>query len=109
MSAALNFGRGLKQTLVIDAGEQRHRVTEVIEGMFAKMNWDTQFDILETLDPERRDDGGLRTNPLGETSIHSLFAVGEAKTDVSSQLINAAANRAGMAKIMMIDLINEDF
>src|SRR5699024_8232341 len=36
--------------------------TEAVEGMFVKMNWDTNFEFLETLEPDREDDGGLRTN-----------------------------------------------
>src|SRR5699024_10397085 len=50
---------GMLESLEFEDG-----TTEAVEGMFAKMNWDTDFDFLETLDPDREDDGGLRTNPL---------------------------------------------
>jgi len=83
--------------------------TEAVEGMFVKMNWDTDFPFLETLDPDREEDGGLRTNPAGETSVKGLFAAGETKTGVSSQLINAAASGADIAKTMMIGLMKEEF
>src|SRR5699024_4368713 len=83
--------------------------TEAVEGMFVKMNWDTDFPFLETLDPDREEDGGLRTNPAGETSVKGLFAAGETKTGVSSQLINAAASGADIAKTMMIKLMKEEF
>ncbi|MCD2136434.1 NAD(P)/FAD-dependent oxidoreductase [Salinicoccus halitifaciens] len=83
--------------------------TEAVEGMFAKMKWDTDFDFLETLNPDREDDGGLRTNPVGETSVKGLFTAGETKTGVSSQLINAAASGADVAKSMMIGLMKEEF
>ena len=95
---------GLVESLVFEDGTR-----ENIEGMFAKMNWDTDFDFLKTLDPDREDDGGLRTNPLDETSIHGLFAAGETKTGESSHLINAAASGSDIAKVMMKDLINKDF
>src|SRR5699024_1432713 len=52
---------GMLESLEFEDG-----TTEAVEGMFAKMNWDTDFDFLETLDPDREDDGGLRTNPLDE-------------------------------------------
>ncbi len=95
---------GLVESLVFADGTR-----ENIEGMFAKMTWDTRFDFLETLDPDREEDGGLRINPLGETSIHGLFAAGETETNVSSHLINAAASGSDIAKVMMKDLINKDF
>lgn len=95
---------GLVESLVFEDG-----TTENIEGMFAKMSWDTQFDFLKTLDPDREDDGGLRINPLGETSIHGLFAAGETKTGVSSHLINAAASGADVVKSMIIGLMREEF
>src|SRR5699024_2479740 len=74
--------------------EFKDGTSEVVEGMFAKMNWETDFDFLKTLDPDREDDGGLRTNPVGETSVKGLFTAGETQTGVSSQLINAAASGA---------------
>ena len=95
---------GKEESLVFEDG-----TTEAIEGKFAKMNWDTQFDFLKTLDPDREDDGELRVNPLSETSIHGLFAAGETETGVSSQLINAAASGGDVAKSMMIGLMKEEF
>ena len=95
---------GMLESLEFEDG-----TTEAVEGMFAKMNWDTDFDFLETLDPDREDDGGLRTNPLDETSIHGLFAAGETKTGESSHLINAAASGADVAKSMMIGLMRGEF
>ena len=36
LSAALHFGRGLKETLVIDADEPRNKVTEVSNGFLTQ-------------------------------------------------------------------------
>ncbi|CAM4204371.1 NAD(P)/FAD-dependent oxidoreductase [Lacicoccus alkaliphilus] len=93
----------------LEALEFEDGTTETVEGMFARMNWDTDFDFLETLDPDREDGGGLRTNPLSETSVQGLFAAGETKTSVASQQINAAASGADVAKSMMIGLMKEEF
>lgn len=93
----------------LEALEFEDGTSEAVEGMFAKMNWDTDFDFLKTLDPDREDGGGLRTSPVGETSVKGLFTAGETKTGVSSQLINAAASGTDVAKSMMIGLMKEEF
>ncbi|WP_020008246.1 NAD(P)/FAD-dependent oxidoreductase [Salinicoccus albus] len=97
-------GDGRVESLVFDDG-----TIENVEGMIAKMSWDTQFDFLGTLNPKREESGKLEVSQFGETSVPGLFTAGETKTNFSGQLINAAADGADVAKFMMMQLIQEDF
>lgn len=83
--------------------------TENIQGMIAKMNWDTNFDFLRNLELKRRDDNGFEVDKFGETSVAGLFVAGETKTNFAGQLINAAADGADVAKFMMMKQMQEDF
>lgn len=95
---------GMMESLIFDDG-----TVENVQGMIAKMEWDTKFDFLRNLNPERRDDGAFEADQFGETSIPGLFTAGETKTNFAGQLINAAANGADVAKFMMMKRIQEEF
>ena len=49
---------------------------EKIAGMIAMMEWDTQFDFLESLDLNRGEKGEIETDQFGATSIPGLFTAG---------------------------------
>lgn len=80
-----------------------------VEGAFAKMYWDTQFDFLNKLSMIRDEDGKFKTNIYGETSVEGLYVVGEAKDNFAGQLLDSAANGGVIAKMMMMKQIEEDF
>lgn len=82
---------------------------EKIEGMIAMMEWDTQFDFLESLDLNRGEKGEIETDQFGATSIPGLFTAGETKTNFAGQLINSAANGADVAKFMIMMLVQQDY
>lgn len=80
-----------------------------VEGAFAKMYWDTQFDFLNKLSMIRDEDGKFETNIYGETSVEGLYVAGEAKDNFAGQLLDSAANGGVIAKMMMMKQIEEDF
>lgn len=80
-----------------------------VEGAFAKMYWDTQFDFLNKLSMIRDEDGKFKTNIYGETSVEGLYVAGEAKDNFAGQLLDSAANGGVIAKMMMMKQIEEDF
>ena len=80
-----------------------------VEGAFAKMQWDTQFDFLNQLSITRDEDGKFETNIYGETSVEGLYVAGEAKNNFAGQLLDSAANGGMIAKMMMMKQIEEDF
>ena len=82
---------------------------ENIQGMIAKMNWDTNYDFLKNLELKRRDDKGIEVEQFGETSVPGLFVAGETKTNFAGQLINAAADSADVAKFMIMKQLQEEF
>ncbi|MDW8546607.1 NAD(P)/FAD-dependent oxidoreductase [Staphylococcus pseudoxylosus] len=80
-----------------------------VEGAFAKMYWDTQFDFLNQLSITRDGDGKFETDIYGETSVEGLYVAGEAKDNFAGQLLDSAANGGMIAKMMMMKQIEEDF
>ncbi|WP_336832025.1 NAD(P)/FAD-dependent oxidoreductase [Staphylococcus pseudoxylosus] len=80
-----------------------------VEGAFAKMYWDTQFDFLNQLSITRDGDGKFDTDIYGETSVEGLYVAGEAKDNFAGQLLDSAANGGMIAKMMMMKQIEEDF
>lgn len=80
-----------------------------VEGAFAKMQWDTQFDFLNQLSITRDEDGKFETNIYGETSVEGLYVAGEAKNNFAGQLLDSAADGGMIAKMMMMKQIEEDF
>ncbi|MGW7975696.1 NAD(P)/FAD-dependent oxidoreductase [Staphylococcus xylosus] len=80
-----------------------------VEGAFAKMYWDTQFDFLNKLSMIRDEDGKFETDIYGETSVEGLYVAGEAKDNFAGQLLDSAANGGMIAKMMMMKQIEEDF
>lgn len=80
-----------------------------VEGAFAKMYWDTQFDFLNKLSMIRDEDVKFETNIYGETSVEGLYVAGEAKDNFAGQLLDSAANGGVIAKMMMMKQIEEDF
>lgn len=95
---------GLVESLIFEDG-----TAENIQGMIAKMEWDTKFDFLKNLAPKRTEEGAFELDQFGETSIPGLFTAGETKTNFAGQQINAAANGADVAKFMIMQLIQENF
>lgn len=65
--------------------------------------------FVEGLGYERSDNGGIRTNGWGKTSIRGLYVAGDASYFMPSQLVFAAADGSRTAMSIMKDLIEEDF
>ncbi|MFM1652932.1 NAD(P)/FAD-dependent oxidoreductase [Brevibacillus sp. B_LB10_24] len=63
----------------------------------------------EQLGCERTEHGGIKTDPLGRTSIPGLYAAGDASYIAPSQLIYAAADGSRAAMGVNMDLTEEDF
>lgn len=100
----LTGSNGQVESLIFEDG-----TVEDIQGMIAKMNWDTNFDFLKNLELKRRDDNGIEVEQFGETSVSGLFVAGETKTNFAGQLINAAADGADVAKFMIIKQLQKEF
>lgn len=80
-----------------------------VEGAFARMYWDTQFDFLDRLNVIRDEDGKFETDMFGKTSVEGLYVAGETKDNFAGQLLDSAANGGMVAKMMMMQQIEEDF
>ncbi|MEY8371040.1 NAD(P)/FAD-dependent oxidoreductase [Aerococcaceae bacterium 50-4] len=80
-----------------------------VEGMLSSVIWDTNYDFIQELTFDRGDQGEFITDPFGETSIPGIFVAGEAKRNFASQLINAAADGADVAKFMMMKRLQTNF
>lgn len=80
-----------------------------VEGMLAKMTWDTNYDFIQELDLARGNQNEFVTDQFGETSIPGIFVAGEAKRNFASQLINAAADGSDVAKFMVMKKLQANF
>lgn len=73
-----------------------------VEGMIARMTWDTNYDFIQNLKLNRGDQNEFVTDQFGESSTPGIFIAGEAKRNFAGQLINAAADGADVAKFMIM-------
>ncbi|PHK48977.1 NAD(P)/FAD-dependent oxidoreductase [Staphylococcus edaphicus] len=93
----------------LSAIELNNEQTISVEGAFARMHWDTQFDFLNQLNISRDENGKFETDLYGATSVEGLYVAGETKDNFGSQLLDSAANGGVVAKVMMMKQIEEDF
>ncbi|QTN10530.1 NAD(P)/FAD-dependent oxidoreductase [Mammaliicoccus vitulinus] len=76
-------------------------------GAIIGVKWDTEFEFLSGLNIERDENGKIKIQQLGETSVPGLFVAGETKDLMASQLIDAAANGNQIAKFVAMQIIME--
>lgn len=89
--------------VVFENGERLSR-----SGAIIGVNWDTEFEFLSTLNIEREENGKIKIDKLGESSVPGLFVAGEAKDFMASQLIDAASNGNQVAKFVAMQIIMEN-
>lgn len=78
-------------------------------GGFVTPQWLPQTAFGKGLGYETTELGGILTDATGKSSIHGLFAAGEATTGAPSQLIVAAAAGSTAAASINLELMEEDF
>lgn len=76
-------------------------------GALIGVKWDTEFEFLNGLNIEREENGKIKIEQFGETSVPGLFVAGESKDTMASQLIDAAANGNQIAKFVAMQIIME--
>lgn len=76
-------------------------------GAIVSVEWDTKFSFLEELQIERDENGGIKKDDFGETSIPGLFVAGETNGAMPSQLIDSAASGNHIAKLVAMQIILE--
>lgn len=76
-------------------------------GALIGVKWDTDFEFLNGLNIEREENGKIKIEQFGETSVPGLFVAGESKDTMASQLIDAAANGNQIAKFVAMQIIME--
>lgn len=88
--------------VVFENGERIPR-----SGALIGVKWDTDFEFLNGLNIEREENGKIKIEQFGETSVPGLFVAGESKDTMASQLIDAAANGNQIAKFVAMQIIME--
>ncbi|WP_239734651.1 MULTISPECIES: NAD(P)/FAD-dependent oxidoreductase [unclassified Mammaliicoccus] len=88
--------------VVFENGERIPR-----SGALIGVKWDTGFEFLNGLNIEREENGKIKIEQFGETSVPGLFVAGESKDTMASQLIDAAANGNQIAKFVAMQIIME--
>lgn len=88
--------------VVFENGERIPR-----SGALIGVKWDTEFEFLNGLNIEREENGKIKIEQFGETSVPGLFVAGESKDTMASQLIDAAANGNQIAKFVAMQIIME--
>lgn len=73
-------------------------------GAFISVQWDTKFNFLNELDIHREENGKIKLDEFGETSVKGLFVAGETVDIVASQLIDSASSGNKTAKYMAMDI-----
>ena len=86
--------------VVFENGERIPR-----RGALIGVKWDTDFEFLNGLNIVRAENGKIKIEQFGETSVPGLFVAGESKDTMASQLIDAAANGNQIAKFVAMQII----
>lgn len=100
--AEFKHHEGQINEVIFKNGERINR-----SGAIIGVKWDTDFEFLKALNIEREDNGKIKINELGESSVPGLFVAGESKDFMASQLIDAAANGNQVAKFVAMQIIME--